>query len=146
MQPSHRKRRQPLRQQAYPKHGSSISRLSKDSQYEQELKRVTDLVPEAIKRTIQAKKQASGCKPHQVIGTCLSNMEFRDALHLRYCIAPSNLLTQCDGCGAKFSTAHGLECKKGGLVIQCHDKIKLELQYLAARVRIPSVVRDEPQI
>ena len=42
--------------------------------------------------------------------------------------------------------AHGLECKKGGLVIQRHDEIKFELQDLAARALIPSVVRDEPQI
>ena len=38
------------------------------------------------------------------------------------------------------------ECKKGGLIIQRHDEIKLELQDLAARALIPSVVHDEPQI
>ena len=70
----------------------------------------------------------------------------RDALHLRYCITPPNLPTHCDGCGAKFSIAHGLECKKGGLVIQRHDKIKFELQDLATRALIPYVVRNEPQI
>ena len=32
------------------------------------------------------------------------------------------------------------------VVIQRHDEIKFELQYLAARALIPSVVRDEPQI
>ena len=42
--------------------------------------------------------------------------------------------------------AHGLECKKGGLVIQRHDEIKFELQDLAARALIPSVVHTEPQI
>ena len=74
------------------------------------------------------------------------NLRFRGALHLRYCRTPPNLPTHCDGCGAKFSMAHGLECKKGGLVIQRHDEIKFELQDLAARALIPSVVRDEPQI
>ena len=54
--------------------------------------------------------------------------------------------THCDGCGAKFSIAQGLECKKGGLVIQRNDEIKIELQDLAARALIPSVVHDEPQI
>ena len=73
-------------------------------------------------------------------------MEFRDALHIRYCRTPSNLPTHCDGFGARFSVAHGLECKKGELVIQRHDEIKFELQDLATRARIPSVVRDEPQI
>ena len=33
--------------------------------------------------------------------------EFSDALL-------PNLPTHCDGCGAKFSIDHGLECKKGG--------------------------------
>ena len=54
--------------------------------------------------------------------------------------------THCDGCGAKFSIAHGLECEKGGLVIQRHDEIKFRLQDLAARALIPSESRDEPQI
>jgi hypothetical protein len=35
---------------------------------------------------------------------------------------------------------------QGGLVVQRHDEIKFELQDLAARAPIPSVVRDEPQI
>ena len=45
-----------------------------------------------------------------------------------------------------FSIALFLECKKGGLVTQRHDEIKYELQDLATRALIPSVVRDEPQI
>ena len=84
--------------------------------------------------------------PSYINGTCLSDLEFRDSLHLRYARAPPNLPNHCDGCGAKFSIAHGLECKKGGLVILCHNEIKFELQDLAARALIPSVVRDEPQI
>ena len=58
----------------------------------------------------------------------------------------SFLPTHCDFCGARFSIANGLECKKEGLVIQHHDEIKFELQNFAARALIPSVVRDEPQI
>ena len=56
--------------------------------------------------------------------------------------------THCDGCGADFSKAHGLECKKGGLFIQRHDESKFELQDLAARTLITSLqlVRGEPQI
>ena len=38
-----------------------------------------------------------------------------------------------------------LECKKGGIVIQHHDKIKFEFQDIVARALIRSVVRDEPQ-
>ena len=59
---------------------------------------------------------------------------------------PPNIPTYCDSCRARFSVAHGLDCKKGGLVIQRHCEIKFKLQDLAARALIPSVVRDEPQI
>ena len=52
----------------------------------------------------------------------------------------------CDGCGVKFSKAHGIECQKGGLVIQRHGEIKFELQDFAAITLIPSVVHDDPQI
>ena len=41
--------------------------------------------------------------------------------------------------------ADGLECKKGGLVIQRHDEIKFELQDIAARGPT-HVVRDEAEI
>ena len=68
------------------------------------------------------------------------------ALQLRYCRTPPNLPTYCDCCGTKFSIAHGLECKTGGIVIQRQDEIKFEHQGLSARALIPSVVRDEPQI
>ena len=121
-------------------------RKSRDSLHEEELKHP---IQAATKRTI-LRSQETGkwlqTPPSYVNGTCLSEMEFRDALHLRYCRTPPNLPTHCDGCGAKFSIAHGLECKKGGVVIQRHDEIKFELQDLAARALIPSVVRDEPQI
>ena len=124
-------------------------RTAKDRRHEWELKRITDPIPAATKRTI-LRSQETGTwlqtPPSYVNGTCLSEMEFRDALHLRYCRTPPNLHTRCDGCGAKFSIAHGIECKKGGLVIQITDEIKFELQDLAASALIPSVVRDEPQI
>ena len=66
-------------------------------------------------------------------------MEFSDALHLRYCRTPPNLSTHCNGCGAKFCIAHGLQqCKKG---------LSLSFKTLPPeRALIPSVVRDDPQI
>ena len=48
------------------------------------------------------------------------------------------LPNRCDGCGDKFSTAHGLEYRKGRLAIQRHGEIKLELPDLATRALIPS--------
>ena len=29
----------------------------------------------------------------------------------------------CDGCGTAFTLSHGLDCRRGGLVIRCHNKI-----------------------
>ena len=82
-------------------------RTSRDSLHEQEkLESITDPIPTAAQRTI-LRSQETG----QWLQT--ADMEFRDALHLRYCRTPSNLPTHCDGCGAQFSIAHGLECKKG---------------------------------
>ena len=121
---------------------------SKDSLHEQELKRITDPIPAATKRTI-FRSQATGKRPQTppcyVNGTCLSEIELRDESHLRWYRTPPNLPTHCDGCGSEFSIAHRLECKKREFVIQRHDEIKFELQDLAARALIPSVVRDEPQ-
>ena len=75
--------------------------------------------------------------------SCLCDMEFRDALHLRYCRTPTNLPTHCDGCGAKFSIVHGLECKER----RTSHPTPCQNQVWASRpCRIPSVVRDEPQI
>ena len=79
-------------------------------------------------------------------GTELSAQEFRDSLLLRYAQTPKDLPSQCDGCGQKFSVRHGLECKKGGLVISRHNEVRDELADLAAKAFVPSAVRDEPRI
>ena len=117
--------------------------------HKRELKRITDPIPSAtIRNIIRTQETGKGLQapPSNVDGTCRSGLEFRDALHLRYFRPPPNLPAHRDGCRAKFSIARGLECKKGGLVIQRHDEIELELQAIAARALIPSLVRDEPQI
>ena len=81
-------------------------RTFKDSLHELELKRITDPIPAATKRTILRSQetgkwlQTPPSYVNMVRGTCLSDMEFRDALHLRYCRTPPNLPTHCDGCGA----------------------------------------------
>ena len=98
-------------------------------------------IPAATKCTI-LRCQETGkwlqTSPSDVNGTCITDFEFRDELHLRYCRTPPNIHTHCDGCGAKFSSIHGLDSKKGGFDIQRHDEIKLELQNLAAGALIPS--------
>jgi hypothetical protein len=81
-----------------------------------------------------------------VNGIELLAQEFCDSLHLHYTRSPADLPTHCDGCGQKFSVCHGLECKKGGLVILCHNKIQDELSDLASKAFTPSTVCNEPKI
>ena len=111
-------------------------RKSKDTPHEQELKRIS--YPAATKRTILRSQDTDKwlqTPPSYVNRNCLSEKEFRDALHLRYYRTPPNF--HAHGCGAKFPIAHGLECKKGGLVTQRHVEITFELEDLAARALIP---------
>eukprot|EP00978_Attheya_sp_CCMP212_P025603 scaffold82582_cov35-Attheya_sp.AAC.2 len=39
--------------------------------------------------------------PNVMNGSILSDLEFRDGLHLRYVMTLQNLPTHCDGCNAK---------------------------------------------
>ena len=53
----------------------------------------------------------------------LTAAEFWDALCLRYLKPLLDLPTDCDGCGAPFTTSHALDCMKGGLIVQRHNEI-----------------------
>ena len=61
-------------------------------------------------------------------------MEYRDALHLRYCRTPRNLR------GVQLTAL------SAGKVDFSSNEIQFELQNLAARALIPSVAHDGPQI
>ena len=52
-------------------------------------------------------------QPSTVNGTDMGAQEWRNALFLRYSLEPLDLPTYCDGCQAKFSISHALDCKKG---------------------------------
>ena len=62
--------------------------------------------------------------PSTVNGTELGSQEWRDALFLRYVLDPPDLPKYCDGCKARFSISHALECKKGGLVTARHNELR----------------------
>ena len=49
--------------------------------------------------------------------TELGAQEWRDALFLRYGLDRMDLPSHCDGCNAKFTISHTLDCKRGG---PCH--------------------------
>jgi hypothetical protein len=84
--------------------------------------------------------------PTTINGTTLSAQEFRDGLLLRYGYELPDLPTRCDGCNAKFSVGHALQCKKGGMVVARHNEIRDELGFLATLATTSSSVRDEPLI
>ena len=64
----------------------------------------------------------------------LSPIEFRDALQLRYHIPLLRMVACCNGCGAQSSLEHSLDCKKGGLVAQRHNKVHESLHDIGSLV------------
>ena len=81
-----------------------------------------------------------------VNGTDLGSQYWCDALFLRYLIDPTNLPNHCDGCNAKFSIFHTLDCMKGGLITNCHNEIHNGVADLSGKACIPSHVRENPLI
>jgi hypothetical protein len=84
--------------------------------------------------------------PTSLNGPELSEAEFRDNLRLRFGLTPIALPERCDGCDAKFTVAHALSCKKGGLVLLRHNDIAAEWHSLCASALTPSAVSDKPLI
>ena len=81
-----------------------------------------------------------------VNGTELGAQEWRDALFLRYGLEPPDLLTYCDGCNAKLTICHALDCNRGGLVTERHNEIRDKVADLAGKAFATSHVRDDPLI
>jgi hypothetical protein len=65
---------------------------------------------------------------------------------MRCAETPHNFPNECDSCDAHFSLQHALGCKKGGLMIFRHNKVRDERANLASRAFTPSAVRDKPLI
>lgn len=72
--------------------------------------------------------------------------EFRDSLSLRCGLTPAALPEKCNGCGTRFSVDHALTCKKGGLILLCHNDVAGEWHSQCAAALTPSAVSDEPLI
>ena len=84
--------------------------------------------------------------PSTVNGTKLGAQEWHDTLFLRYGMEPPDLPTLCDGCGARFTISHALDCKKGGLVRACHNELRDGVADLAGKAFTPAHVRNDPLI
>jgi hypothetical protein len=69
--------------------------------------------------------------------------EFQDAILMRYGLIPPDLSACCDGCDAPFTLQYALCCKKGGLMISCHNKIWDELIHMAGKATTPSAICDK---
>ena len=85
-------------------------------------------------------------QPSTVNGTDLGDQEWRDFLFLRYGLEPPDLPMYYDGCQAKFSISHALDCKKGGHVTARHNELRDWVADLANKAFTPSHVRDGPLI
>ena len=96
------------------------------------------------------RNQQNGCWltviPLRINGTDLSTNEFRDNLRLRYNYAPLDMPQQCDGCGAKMTVEHALQCKVGGLVHARHDDVADEFRDMCGTALGFSRVEREPKI
>ena len=59
---------------------------------------------------------------------------------------PLDLLPNFYGCGAGFSISYSLDCKKGGLVTTCHNKLHYRVAGLDIKSFTPSHVCNYPLI
>ena len=64
----------------------------------------------------------------------LSEVQFGDALSVRYNKNFNALPTFCDGCQSTFTLRHALACKKGGLLTLRHNEIRDAVGNLASLV------------
>jgi len=84
--------------------------------------------------------------PNRLNGTILSAEDFRDNLRLRYNLKPLGMPDLCDGCGAKMTVEHALQCKVGGLVHCRHNDVTREFGSLCKQAFTPGAVEYEPFI
>ena len=82
---------------------------------------------------------------------CLNGMELladkvQDSLRLRFGLTQLDLPDRCDGCSQRFSLGHAMTCKKGSLVLLCHNNVAAEWHQLCAQALTPSAVSNKPLI
>ncbi len=110
---------------------------------------LTARLPAAETRKLKRAKETGAwltATPNRLNGTKLAGDEFHDGLCLWYNFPPKSLPPKCDGCGHNFSVPHAMSCKKGGLVLICHNDVKDEWNHLCSQAFTPSNVSDEPFI
>ena len=88
--------------------------------------------------------------PIAAVNFDFSEVEFRDALSVRYNKNLNASPTFCDGCQSPFTLRHALACKKGGLLTLRHNEIRDAVGDLASLVwkdaqREPFIREYNPQ-
>ena len=81
-----------------------------------------------------------------VNGTELGVQEWRDFLFLRYVPEPPDLHKYCDGCNAKFTICHALDCNRGGLIKASHNELRDGVADLDGKTFTASHMCDDPRI
>ena len=54
------------------------------------------------------------------------------------------MLSHFVGCGAAFTICHTLDCKNGGLVMECHNELRDGVSNVAGKAFTPAHLRDDP--
>ena len=84
-------------------------------------------LPERMKRAVSLAREKGASNwltviPHKDMNCDLNKREFKDAIHLRYDWKITGTPTICV-CGDCFSVDHAMICKRGGFIIQSHNKL-----------------------
>ena len=119
----------------------------KEKQLTDSLQPILDAATPAVARRLKRSKQTGAwltALPHNLNGTVLSAVEFRDNLRLCCGLQAQHLPARCDGCSDRFTVEHALQCRKGGLILQRHDNLASEWHQLCAEALKPCAVTDEP--
>ena len=77
-------------------------------------------------------------QPYTVNGTELGAQEWRDALFLWYGLDPPDFTKYCNGCNAKFTICHALDCKRGGLFTARRNELRDRVTDLDGKAFTPS--------
>jgi hypothetical protein len=113
------------------------------------VKETMELAPRSVRKRLGRVDETGAwltVTPNKLNGSLLSAEEWCDNACLRYGLRPVGLCDRCDGCGAGFTVAHGLSCKKGGLVGQRHDDGRDEAGELCALATTSSRISYKPKI
>ena len=79
-------------------------------------------------------------------GTELGAQEGRYALFLQYCLELPDPPKYCDSCNAALSICHSLNCKRGGLVTECHNELHDGVADLSGKAFTPNHVQNDPLV